>query len=120
MNGLAELAESAFGSVLDTCGEIVRYARDGDSVSIHAIASTGRRHGDLNGLVATEWDETDFIITASSLLMGGVATIPKSGDTIERANGSKYVVAPVGGKQIFDYLDAEGRLIRVRTKLAAG
>lgn len=97
-------------------GDSVTYQRGADSVSITAaIGATEFERDDGDG-VQVAFKSTDFIITASEIILGGFATQPRRGDKI--VSGTRtYEVLSINGEPHFSWMDAAGTLMRIHTKL---
>jgi hypothetical protein len=91
------------------------YSTDG----LTATVTQGRRQAiDSNGMVI-EWESTDFIVTAASLILNGkLITEPKRGMRFSRMAGAVQEVFEVqapSGEQPFHWSDAAHTIMRIHT-----
>jgi len=99
----------------------VTYWRAGESLTLPAtVGRTEWEENDEYGRV-TRWESRDFLVRASDLSIGGVATLPSPGDRITESDDSgkrwTYEVLAPGGAAAFRYSDPGRVTIRIHTKL---
>jgi hypothetical protein len=66
----------------------------------------------------TRVDSVDFIVTAADLVLSGVVTLPRRGDTVTDEDGVVHTVYPVNGTDCWRWSDTQGYTsLRVHTKV---
>lgn len=113
-DGLAALP----GLLKQYAGRTVLYRRGGDSVELTAtVGRTEWERADEDGLVRT-WQSRDYVLAAEDLVLAGEPATPARGDQIvETIDGAEHVfrVLPAGGTDVYRWVDAGRRLLRVHT-----
>lgn len=93
----------------------VTYTRGSDSVELLATpAITSQPREDANGF-PIRVESAEFILDVADLILGGVAVLPRVGDTITHA-GAAYDVLPEPGLDCWRYCDSDRATIRVHAK----
>jgi hypothetical protein len=89
--------------------------------SLDGLAATkGRTTFELSDAsgVLTRVDSVDFIVTAADLVLSGVITLPKRGDTITDEDGVVHTAYPFNGADCWRWSDTQGYTsLRVHTKV---
>lgn len=103
-------------------GAEVTYRRGAQSVTLTAIRGQSLlRISDRFGNSRVERTQSDFLVLASDLELGGTATTPQRGDTIEDTINGKaltYKVLPPGeGEPCWRWSDEARTGYRIHTKL---
>lgn len=98
----------------------VTYQRGGESVQIAAtLGSTSVEVADDAG-ATVQSPQTDFIISADALVLGGVVVTPQVGDRISvPSSGDKtlvYEVLALPDGRHFRRCDGSGRMLRIHAK----
>jgi hypothetical protein len=97
----------------------VTYQRGGESVEIAAtLGATSLEVSDEAG-ATVRTRQTDFIVSAAALVLGGVAITPKVGDRILVPAGDRTLVFEVlalPGGEHFRPADPMGRTLRIHAK----
>jgi hypothetical protein len=98
----------------------VIYQRGGEAVEIAAtLGSTSLEVTDDAG-ATVQSSQTDFIVSADTLVLGGVAITPQVGDRLSLSAGGRTVVYEVlslpDGRH-FRRCDGSGRMLRIHAKL---
>lgn len=104
----------------NVAGETVDYQRGSESVSVTAVVGASDMERSDGDGAQVAFRSTDFIITASTIILAGFVTQPRRGDKIIRTVGSTrrtHEVLPVDGEQHFAYSDPTGKQYRIHTKL---
>jgi hypothetical protein len=108
------------GQLKQHASQEVTYSRGGGSVVLRATAGPQplRLTGQY-GAVTVEWSNTDWVIPAADLVIGGQQATPEPGDKIRRVMGGVVYVFEVlapRGEPVWRYSDAHRAMIRVHTK----
>lgn len=94
-NGMAMLASVRAANMSET----VTYHRGGTSVELAAtVGATEYEVADDNGFTVTSRTQ-DFIVTASTLVLGGIAVLPEIGDRIRMTS------AVPGRVEVYEVMD---------------
>jgi len=101
----------------DVAGGSIVYSDGTNTVAIDATYGKTKYQVQTESSVVTAFTDRDFILSASALVLGGVATLPKSGHTITVVDGGeRYQVLPPDGMQVYERSDPEGTTLRVHCK----
>jgi len=97
----------------------VTYQRGGESVEIAATlgATSIEVTDDAGATVRTR--QTDFIVSADALVLGGTVVTPHVGDRIRVASGGRtlvYEVLTLPDGRHYRPCDGGGRMLRIHTK----
>lgn len=99
---------------------LVTYQRGGESIEIAAtLGATTLEVADDAG-VSMRSPQTDFILSAAALVMGGIVTMPLVGDRISMASGGKtlvYEVLALPDGRHYRPCDGGRRMLRIHAKL---
>ena len=97
----------------------VTYQRGGESVEIAAtLGVTSVEIADEAG-ATVQSPQTDFIISADALVLGGVVVTPLVGDRVSVLSGDKtlvYEVLSLPDGRHFRRCDGSGRMLRIHAK----
>ncbi|OQB80318.1 MAG: hypothetical protein BWX88_04605 [Planctomycetes bacterium ADurb.Bin126] len=97
----------------------VTYQRGGESVEIAAtLGATSVGVTDDAG-ATVQSPQTDFIVSADALVLGGVVVTPQVGDRISLTSGGKaqvYEVLSLPDGRHFRRCDGSGRMLRIHAK----
>jgi hypothetical protein len=120
MPNMLEQASNWLSDQLDEhASSSVEFRRGSLSVSLVAgKARTTFDAVDSNGMVINV-ESSDFIITASTIVLDEVATLPRVGDLITESIGSEthaFEVMRFGTEQCFRQCDPYGHKLRIHTK----
>lgn len=101
---------------------MVTYQRGNDAADIAAtVGRTEFEQADEFGVIH-RIESRDCLVLAVDLVLGGVQTLPKSGDRIRETDGAKifvYEVMAPGNEPPFRYSDPYRRTLRIHTKHVA-
>lgn len=120
MDALLAAGCRALAETIRLTGSPILYQRETASVTV--TAATGRSQFEINdehGNTSVVWNDRDFLVPCTDLVLNGVATQPKRGDMITTATGAQYVVAGPEGTPEWQYLDPFQSVYRVHTTLVA-
>lgn len=117
MPTFADRLATGLSRIRGHAGESVTYRRGASQATIAqaVVGDTREQTVDNTGMLLTI-KHTDFIVAQSSLVLGGVTTEPKLGDTIERSDGTIWEVAPTMDERGFRDVDHHGHAWRIHTK----
>jgi len=98
----------------------VTYQRGGESIQIAAtLGATSLEVVDDAGTTVRS-PQTDFIVSAAALVLGGIAAAPLVGDRISMPSGGKtlvYEVLALPDGRHYRPCDSGGRMLRIHAKL---
>ena len=97
----------------------VTYQRGGESVEIAATLGTMSLEVSDEAGVMVRTRQTDFIVSAAALVLGGAAVTPQVGDRVLVAAGGKTLVFEVlalPGGEHFRPADPAGTVLRIHGK----
>jgi hypothetical protein len=117
VSSLLAKASESFVRVIRQIGDAVTYSRGSAAITLKCL--TGRRNfegSDEYGNVRLVWGETNFLVVAVDLVMGGMQIEPQAGDIITTSNGHRYQVAATTGGSVWEYMDPYEQIIRVRVR----
>jgi hypothetical protein len=101
-------------------GVSVVYRRGVSSVTVTAtVGRTLLQLSDDLGVSRMEWTDRDYLVTASALIIGGVAVLPQRGDRVEETAGGKtyvYEVMAPGREPVWKWSDEYKTVLRIHTK----
>lgn len=119
-NGAAWLA----AQIQRNFSQPVVYSRGADSVAV--LATFGRKLYKLDdgeGGFRIEYSDRDFLIPAASLVLDGVAVLPRRGDLVTVTEGgvaTAYQVLAPGGEPEWQWSDPYRQMLRVHAKRVGG
>lgn len=125
---MADLLQTAAawlaGQLKEHVSQSVVYKRGAQSVTVTAtIARTLFQADDGTGVIDRQ-EVRDFLIDVAELLLGGAATTPRRGDTIEWTIGGTLCTFEVGlgdrADPAYEYADAYRTKYRVHTRQLSG
>ncbi|MFO0880733.1 MAG: hypothetical protein U0840_25655 [Gemmataceae bacterium] len=117
-------AEWLAGQLKAHAARDVVFRRGEESCTLRAtVGKTLLKLTDSHGGVRMQWTDRDYIVDPLDLVLGGVAVLPRPGDTFEEVINSAlmvFEVLPPGGDEDCYKMDASYRLLRIHTKSRGG
>lgn len=113
---------SAFTAIRQVAGTTVTYVRGNSAVQLSSVVGrTDFRADDVDEVIA-EYRSKDFCFKTCEMVLNGQQITPQRGDLIrEEVDGGIVNVyealRPDGGEQVWRYMDHDGAMVRVHTKL---
>lgn len=101
------------------CPLSATYTRGSDSIPLTIRIGRTVFVSNRQGGTRIEFGEIDFLITATDLVVAGIATTPAEGDRITatiRGNGYTFELMAPGGEPAWRYSDAYRTAFRVHCK----
>jgi broad specificity polyphosphatase/5'/3'-nucleotidase SurE len=112
----AEHWAAALSSMHTTFGAAITYARSSATVSLNAIEIQEDEQIVGEPMLVISFGRSGWIVKGTDLILSGVATTPRRGDTITTAAGTVYeVVEPADSGAVYTNEDPNGIWIRVHT-----
>ena len=103
-----------FGTLALCTGKAVVYSRGTNSLSITAVPGRSAFSQDEGNGMTTEFTSSDWIILASSLVLGGSVVLPQRNDRVTQGTQVFEVLSPPYAPS-----NPEGTLIRIHSKRIA-
>jgi hypothetical protein len=120
MSDFSDIMADVVDVAKEVFSDLIQYAPvDAGGVVLSIMASTGPTRFMLDGVefVNVSYQDRDFVIVATDLVVGGQSYLPNRGDRVTDKNGHVWeAMVPEGGRYLWEWADRFETRIRVHLK----